>query len=224
MLGERRAQPVAPRPVHRPHAANVAVVVAVFDQPHQGELVEDVAFVEGGVPYCIPMLYARDGDSIYIHGSSASGSLRTLAHNARACLTLTLVRGLVLACSAFEHSANYESVVALGSFERIDDEVERRAAFRTFTNKLLRGRWDEVREPNRKELKATAILAMTIEEVSLKARSGPPTDDDSPDAAINTWAGVVPVVVSYGEPVPSLGLRPGLQLAASVRRLLPPCT
>jgi nitroimidazol reductase NimA-like FMN-containing flavoprotein (pyridoxamine 5'-phosphate oxidase superfamily) len=197
-----------------------ASIDAVLDRG----LVGHVAFTEGGQPYCIPMLYARDVDRIYIHGSSASRTMRTLARGVPACLTVTIVRGLVLARSAFEHSANYESVVALGSFERIDDETERQAAFRAFTNKLLPCRWDEVRTPNRKELKATAILSMMIEEASLKARSGPPTDDDSPDAAIDTWAGVIPVVASYGEPVPSPGLRAGIPLAPSVYRLLQACT
>jgi hypothetical protein len=183
-------------------------------------LVGHVAFVEDGEPRCIPMLYARVGDTVYIHGSTASRMIRLLAGGAPACLTVTLLDGLVLARSAFEHSANYESVVALGHFHAVEDEAERVAAFEAFAEKLLPGRWREVRGPNRKELNATTILALTIEEASAKVRTGPPDDDDSPDAELDTWAGVVPIITSYGEPEPSPGLRPEIPLAASVSRLL----
>jgi uncharacterized protein len=176
--------------------------------------------VDGQQPYCIPMLYARVGDRVYIHGSTASRAMRALAGGAAACLTVTIVRGLVLARSAFEHSANYESVVALGVFQPVEDAAERLAAFEAFTEKLLPGRWNEVRGPSRKELKATTILALTIDEASAKVRSGPPDDDDSADAAIDTWAGVVPILTSFGEPEPSPGLRPGIPVADSVNRLL----
>jgi uncharacterized protein len=183
-------------------------------------LVAHVAFFDGRDPVCIPMLYAHLGDKIYIHGSTASRAIRALAGGAPACVTVTVVHGLVLARSAFEHSANYDAVMAFGTFERIDDKAERLAAFEAFTEKLLPGRWDEVRQPNDKELKATAILAMEIDEASVKARSGPPDDDDSPDAELATWAGVVPIVSSYGTPIPSPGLKPGIGLSESVRRLL----
>jgi nitroimidazol reductase NimA-like FMN-containing flavoprotein (pyridoxamine 5'-phosphate oxidase superfamily) len=178
-----------------------------------------LAFVDDGHPYCIPTLHARVGDDVYIHGSSASRTLRTLAAGAEACLTVTVLRGLVLARSAFEHSANYDSVVLLGRFHRVEDDDARIAALAAFTNKLLPGRWDEVRQPNRQELKATMVLAMSIDEASVKTRSGPPDDDDSPDAALDTWAGVVPVHTVFGEPEPSPGLRPGIATTPSVRRL-----
>jgi uncharacterized protein len=178
-----------------------------------------LAFVHDGHPFCIPTLHARVGDEVLVHGSSASRTLRTLAAGAEACLTVTVMRGLVLARSAFEHSANYDSVVLLGRFRLVEDEDERVAGFAAFTNKLIPGRWDEVRQPSRKELKATTILAMGIEEASVKTRSGPPDDDDSPDADIDTWAGVVPIVTAFGEPEPSPGLRPGIGLTPSVRRL-----
>jgi uncharacterized protein len=131
-----------------------------------------------------------------------------------------MVDGLVLARSAFEHSANYESAVLLGAFRRIVDVDERLAAFEAFTNKLLPGRWGEVRPPDRKELKATTILAMAIDEASVKSRTGPPSDDDTPDAELDAWAGVLPVARLFGVPEPSPGLRPGIPLAASVRRLI----
>jgi len=178
-----------------------------------------LAFVHDGHPFCIPTLHARVDDEVLVHGSSASRTLRSLAAGAEACLTVTVMRGLVLARSAFEHSANYDSVVLLGRFRLVEDEDERLAGFAAFTNKLIPGRWDEVRQPSRKELKATTILAMGIQEASVKTRSGPPDDDDSPDAAIDTWAGVVPIVTAFGEPEPSPGLRSGIGLTPSVRRL-----
>jgi nitroimidazol reductase NimA-like FMN-containing flavoprotein (pyridoxamine 5'-phosphate oxidase superfamily) len=183
-------------------------------------LLAHVAFFDGRDPCCIPMLYAHFGDRIYIHGSTASRAIRALADGAAACVTVTIVHGLVLARSAYEHSANYEAVMAFGAFELIDDEAERLAAFEAFTERLLPGRWEEARQPNAQELKATAILAMEIDEASAKIRTGPPDDDESPDAERNVWAGVVPIVSSYGTPVPSPGLRPGIPLSPSVRELL----
>jgi nitroimidazol reductase NimA-like FMN-containing flavoprotein (pyridoxamine 5'-phosphate oxidase superfamily) len=183
-------------------------------------LLAHVAFFDGRDPCCIPMLYAHFGEKLYIHGSTASRAIRALAERAAACVTVTIVHGLVLARSAFEHSANYEAVMAFGTFAQIDDDAERLAAFEAFTEKLLPGRWGEVRQPNAKELKATSILAMEIDEASAKIRTGPPDDDDSPDAERDTWAGVVPIVSSFGTPVPSPGLRQDIPLAASVRKLL----
>ena len=159
-------------------------------------------------------------DKVYIHGSTASRAIRALAGGAAACVTVTIVHALVLARSAFEHSANYDAVMAFGTFQLIDDEAERLAAFEAFTEKLLPGRWDEVRQPSAQELKATAILAMEIDDASAKIRTGPPDDDDSPDAERETWAGIVPIVSSFGTPVPSPGLRPGIPLSPSVRELL----
>ena len=216
MANRRAADRVRVRRAPRKGRYDRASIDAVLDRG----LVVHVAFVDGEQPYCIPMLYARVGDRVYIHGSTASRAMRTLADGAAACLTVTIVRGLVLARSAFEHSANYESIVALGRFQPVEDAAERLAAFEAFTEKLLPGRWNEVRGPSRKELKATTILAMPIDEASAKIRSGPPDDDDSADAAIDTWAGVVPIVTSFGEPEPSAGLRPGIPIAASINRLL----
>lgn len=166
------------------------------------------------------MLYAHLGGKIYIHGSTASRAMRALGDGAAACVTVTIVHGLVLARSAYEHSANYEAVMAFGTFQRIDDEAERLASFEAFTERLLPGRWAEARQPNAQELKATAILAMEIDEASAKVRTGPPDDDESEDADLEVWAGVVPIVSSYGTPVPSPGLRSGIPLAPSVLGLL----
>jgi len=191
-------------------------VYAVLDRALFGH----VAFVDGGQPFCIPMLQARVVAAVYVHGSSASRTIRTLAAGVSACLTVTLLDGLVLARSAFEHSANYRSAAVLGRFEVVEDETDRLAAFESFTNKLLPGRWNEVRGPNQKELKATTILRMAITEASVKTRTGPPSDDDSDDAALDIWAGVLPIVTSFAAPEPSPGLRDGIRLSPSAHGLL----
>jgi nitroimidazol reductase NimA-like FMN-containing flavoprotein (pyridoxamine 5'-phosphate oxidase superfamily) len=182
-------------------------------------LVAHVAFVDSGQPYCIPMMYARVDDAVCVHGSTASRAMKMLATGAPACLTVTLVDGLVLARSAFEHSANYRSAVLVGSFRTVTDEEAKKRAFQAFTNKVIPGRWDEVRSPNPKELRSSMILAMPIDEAAVKVRTGPPSDDDSPDADLPAWAGVVPLVTSFGSPEPSPGLAPGIPLADSVRRI-----
>jgi uncharacterized protein len=179
-----------------------------------------VAFVDSGQPFCIPMLYARIDDSVCIHGSSASRTIRTLAAGAPACLTVTLIDGLVLARSAFEHSANYRSVVLLGEFRPLEEGRRKLEAFEAFTDKVVPGRWKEVRPPNTKELKSSRILELPLDEASAKVRVGPPSDDDSPDAALPTWAGVVPVVARFGDPRPSPGLAMGIPLPESVRTLV----
>jgi uncharacterized protein len=181
-------------------------------------LVAHVAFVDDGEPVCIPMLYARVGDNLYIHGLRASRATRLLAAGAPACLTVILLHGLVLARSAFEHSANYESVVAFGRFEEIDAAAKRLDALAAFTDKLLPGRFSEVRSPNAKEMKGTMVLAMPIDQVSAKVRYGPRDDDDSEDATLDVWAGELPIVTTFAEPVPSPGLRPGIPLPASLRK------
>jgi uncharacterized protein len=193
-----------------------ATIDAVLDRG----LLCHVAFSVDGNAYCVPMLYARVGDTVYIHGSAASRALRALAEGASACLTVTIVDGLVLARSAFEHSTNYESVMVFGRFTNVAGLDERMLALKAFTEKLLPGRWSEVRGPSERELKATSILSMPIAEASAKLRTGPPDDDDSPDAAHDTWAGEIPIETSFGEPVPSPGLKAGIPLSASLRRLL----
>jgi uncharacterized protein len=192
-----------------------AMIETILDRA----LVAHVAFVESGEPVCIPMLCARIARELYIHGSRASRTMRLLARGEPACVTVTLLQGLVLARSAFEHSANYESVVAFGRFHPIDDAEQRLAALAAFTNKLLPGRWDEVRAPNAKELKGTMILAMEIDQASAKVRYGPPDDDDSEDAELDVWAGEIPIVMAFGEPLASPGLRPGIPMSLSIRRL-----
>jgi nitroimidazol reductase NimA-like FMN-containing flavoprotein (pyridoxamine 5'-phosphate oxidase superfamily) len=182
-------------------------------------LVAHVAFIDNGEPVCIPMLFAYTNGRLDVHGSTASRAMRLLARGGPACVTVTLLHGLVLARSAFEHSVNYESVIAFGRFRAITDDQERRAALAAFTDKLVPGRFDEVRAPNAKELKATMVLAMQIQGVSAKIRSGPPDDDDSQDAALAIWAGELPIRSVLGEAVASPGLRAGIPLPQSVRQL-----
>ena len=182
-------------------------------------LVAHVAFVDGQQPFCIPMLQARIEDVVYIHGSIASRAVRVLGSGCQACLTVTVLDGIVLARSAFEHSANYRAAVVLGRFRPVEDATEKVRALAAFTDKMIPGRWEEVRQPSAKELKATAILALPLGEASVKVRSGPPSDDNSVDARRDTWAGVLPLETNFGTPVPSPGLRPGIPLPASLRRV-----
>jgi nitroimidazol reductase NimA-like FMN-containing flavoprotein (pyridoxamine 5'-phosphate oxidase superfamily) len=195
---------------------DAATIMGILDRA----LIAHIAFVSAGEPLCIPTLCARVDGSLYVHGSRASRTMRALAQGERACLTATLVHGLVLARSAFEHTVNYESVVAFGRFAAVEGDEERLAALRAFTDKLIPGRWAEVRPPSRQELKATMILRMTIEEASAKVRSGPPDDDGTQDALRDAWAGELPIVTSYGTPTSSPALRPTIPVPHSVDRLL----
>jgi nitroimidazol reductase NimA-like FMN-containing flavoprotein (pyridoxamine 5'-phosphate oxidase superfamily) len=182
--------------------------------------VAHVSFTSDGQPYCIPTLYARVGNRVLIHGSSASRMIRRLASRAPACLTVTILDGWVLARSAFEHSANYDSVVLFGGFRAITRPEEKLDALQAFMEALMPGRWSEVRPPSRQELKGTAILELEIAEASVKTRNGPPDDDDSPDAALNTWAGVIPITAASGTPEPSPGLRAGVPHSPSMEQIL----
>jgi uncharacterized protein len=169
-----------------------------------------VGFVADGQPYVIPTLYVRDGDQIYIHGSAASRMLRTLDEGANVCVTVTLVDGFVLARSAFHHSMNYRSVVMLGKARLVADAGEKRQAMHRFTNHMVPGRWEEVRQPNEQELKSTTVLALALAEVSAKVRTGSPLDDEE-DYLLPVWAGVVPVRTEWGEPLPDKRLLPGIK-------------
>ena len=150
-----------------------------------------LGFEIDGQPYVIPTLHARVGDKLYVHGSAASRMLRHLAGGVRVCVTVTLFDGLVLARSVFNHSVNYRSVVLLGEATLVEDD-EKLAALHALTEQLAPGRWEEARQPTAKELKATWILSLPIEEVSAKVRNGPP-EDEPEDEDLPGWAGVVPV-------------------------------
>jgi uncharacterized protein len=159
-----------------------------------------VGFVVDGQPYVIPTGYARVGDNVYIHGSSASRMLRRLAEGVDVCVTVTLLDGLVLARSAFHHSMNYRSVVILGRAELVDDHDEKNMALEAFTEHIIPGRWAEVRWPSELELKATTVLKLEIDEASAKIRTGDPKDD-AEDYEMQVWAGVLPLLTVPGEPI-----------------------
>ena len=173
-----------------------------------------------GQPFVIPTLYARLGDAIYFHGSAASRMLRGAANGVAVCLTVTLTDGFVLARSVFNHSMNYRSVVALGKATLVDAATEKLGALRAFTEKLLPGRWEDARQPNEKELKATSILRLPLTEVSAKIRSGPVQDDED-DYALPVWAGIVPLHLQAGAPIRDERCDPGIPTptyAAKYRR------
>ena len=177
-------------------------------------LVAHLAFAdETGQPYAIPTLHARDGDRIWIHGSSASRTLRAVGAGVPVCLTVTLVDGLVLARSIFNHSMNYRSVVVLGTARPVEDEDEKRAALEAFAERIAPGRWADARPPTRQELKATSILSLPLEEASAKIRTGPPGDEGE-DLELDVWAGVIPFETRRGAPIPAPNLRPGIELPA----------
>jgi len=159
-----------------------------------------VGFVLDGQPYVIPTGYARIGDDLYIHGSSASRMLRSLTEGVQVCVTVTLVDGLVLARSAFHHSMNYRSVVILGKATLVDEPEEKNRAMEALTEHIVPGRWKDVRWPTELELKATSVLKVPIEEASAKIRTGGPVDDEE-DYTIDIWAGVLPLELVSGQPI-----------------------
>jgi nitroimidazol reductase NimA-like FMN-containing flavoprotein (pyridoxamine 5'-phosphate oxidase superfamily) len=159
-----------------------------------------VGFTMDTQPYVIPTMFARAEDAIYFHGSAASRMLRGVSNGIPVCVTVTLVDGLVLARSVFNHSMNYRSVVALGKAELVDAPENKRKALHAFTEKILPGRWTEARQPSEKELKATSILRLPLTEVSAKVRVGPP-EDDAEDYALQIWAGVIPLQLVAGTPI-----------------------
>ena len=166
-----------------------------------------VGFVVEGQPYVIPTGYGRAGDTLYLHGSAASRMLRTLAGGVDVCVTVTLLDGIVLARSAFHHSMNYRSVVILGKAALIEGDAEKTEALRIISENIVPGRWEHVRKPSAQELKATAVLSLPIEEASAKLRTGPPLDEEE-DYALDVWAGVLPLKLRAGEPVPDPRLGP----------------
>ena len=184
---------------------------AILDEALIGHL----GFVHDGKPAVIPTLHARIGDEVLIHGSAASRALRALEDGIEACLTVTLVDGIVLARSAFHHSMNYRSVVLYGKARPVTGAQPLEEALEAFTEKLVPGRWADVRRPTCKELKGTAVLALPIEEGSAKVRTGPPVDDDE-DYDLDVWAGVVPLRLTAGAAIPDLALREGIPQPAYV--------
>ncbi len=180
---------------------------------------------EHGQPFVIPTLHARLGDVVYLHGSTASRTLRALQRGAPACLTVSLLDGLVLARAVMHHSANYRSAILLGRTRAVEDEREKLAALEAIVEHIVPGRWAEARQPSENEMKATTVLALEIDEASAKIRTGPPVDDEQ-DYALRVWAGVIPIV-SEARPVePDPRLAAGIAVpdaAARYARAAMPC-
>jgi uncharacterized protein len=189
-----------------------ATIDAILDEA----LIAHLGIVdEHGQPFVIPTLHARDGDLVYCHGSTASRTLRALAAGAPACLTVSLIDGLVLARSAMHHSANYRSAMLLGQARAVEDANEKRAALRTIVEHIVPGRWDDVRAPTDNEMRAVSVLALPIEEVSAKVRTGGPMDDEE-DYASDAWAGVIPLASHPRAPEPDERLRAGIPVPGYV--------
>ena len=178
-----------------------------------------VGFQVNGQPFVIPTLYGREADKLYLHGSAASRMLGEIGNGLRACVTVTLVDGLVLARSAFHHSMNYRSVVAFGIARKIEEPARKRRALHVISEHLIAGRWNDVRGPSAKELKATAVLEFFIEEASAKIRQGPPLDDED-DYSLPVWAGVLPLSLEGKMPIPDARLADGVEAPRYVLRSL----
>jgi nitroimidazol reductase NimA-like FMN-containing flavoprotein (pyridoxamine 5'-phosphate oxidase superfamily) len=196
-------------------AYDADAIAAILDEG----VVAHLGFVVDDQPYVVPMLHARVGTAIYVHGSPASRAIRALGAGAAACLTVTHLDGFVLARSAFHHSVNYRSVVILGRAAPVTDPTEKVAALEAFMERVTPGRWAEVRTPDAAELKATAVLRMDLDEASAKLRTGGPHDDEG-DLEWPAWAGVVPVRLVAGPPEPAPDLATGIAPSAAVTALL----
>jgi hypothetical protein len=176
---------------------------------------------EHGQPFVIPTLHARSGDTVYLHGSPASRTLRTLKDGLPACLTVSLLDGLVLARSVMHHSANYRSAMVLGRARAIEQPDEKLAALEAIVEHIVPGRWAEARRPSEKELKATTVLALPIAEASAKVRTGPPLDD-APDYELPVWAGVIPIASEARAAVADPRLANGIAIPPSAARYARP--
>jgi len=194
---------------------------AVYDRKTVYRILDEgflchAGFVVDGQPFVIPTSYGRKDACLFIHGSAASRMLRQIKEGVPVCITVTLLEGLVLARSIFNHSMNYRSVVILGKATLVDDPEEKLAALRILSEHILPGRWDDSRQPNERELKATSVLRVPIEEFSAKVRQGPAIDDEE-DYSFPSWAGVVPLEMVAGKPIDDARLLPGKEVPAYVR-------
>jgi uncharacterized protein len=188
-----------------------ATVEAILDEG----LVCHVGFVVEGQPYVLPTIYARVGGRLYLHGSAASRMLRTLGGGVEACVTVTLIDGLVLARSAFHHSMNYRSVVVLGTARPVVDPAYKRRALQAIVDHVVPERWNGVRGPNEQEMKATTVLELPLDEASAKVRSGGPLDDEA-DYALPVWAGQLPLELVPALPIADERLPAGVPIPRSV--------
>ncbi len=201
------------KPVRGSHDREV--IEAILDEA----LVSHLGVVEeAGFPVVTPTLHVRLGSSLYVHGSAASRTLRRAAASG-ACLTATLIDGLVLARAAMHHSANYRSAMVFGRTSVVEDAEEKLGALEALIEKLVPGRWADVRPPSEKELRVTSVLRIPLDEASAKIRTGPPVDDED-DHELPTWAGVVDLRLVAGEPKPDERLVPGIECPAYVSDLV----
>jgi uncharacterized protein len=194
---------------------------AVYDREVAYRILDEgflchVGFVVDGQPFVIPTSYGRKDANLYIHGSAASRMLRQMKEGVPVCITITLLDGLVLARSVFNHSMNYRSVVILGKAALVDNPEEKLDALRVLSEHIFAGRWDDARQPNERELKQTAVLRVPIEEFSAKVRTGPPIDDEE-DYSFPTWAGVIPLEMKAGAPIDDPKLEAGREIPAYAR-------
>jgi nitroimidazol reductase NimA-like FMN-containing flavoprotein (pyridoxamine 5'-phosphate oxidase superfamily) len=195
---------------------------AVYDREAAYRILDEaflchVGFVADGQPFVIPTSFGRKDDRLYIHGSAASRMLRQMKEGVPVCVTVTLLDGLVLARSIFNHSMNYRSVVVLGKATLVHDPQEKLEALRLLSEHIIPGRWADSRQPNERELKATSVLRLPIEEFSAKVRTGPPIDDEE-DYSFPTWAGVVPLKMIAGAPINDSRLDPKIVEPAYARQ------
>jgi uncharacterized protein len=191
--------------------ADRADLYAVLD----AGLICHLGVVVDGSPRVLPTTYARDGDTLYLHGSSANAGFGA-ADGHEVCVTVTHFDGLVLARSVFSHSVNYRSAIVYGPAVVVRDEAERRYALRAIVEHLVPGQWEAARPPTAKEMAATSVLALPLTEASVKVRTGPPADDEE-DLGLDVWAGVLPAAVTFGAPVPDPALRPDITVPAHIR-------
>jgi uncharacterized protein len=205
----------SPRTRLRRLPARAAYDRGTIDQILDEAMIAHLGFVDAGQPFVIPTLHARVDNTVYFHGSAASRAIRSLSSGVPACLTVTLIDGLVLARSVFHSSVNYRSVVVLGTATAVEGPDERLLALEAFVERLVPGRWDETRPPTPQELKATRLLAMTLDEASAKVRSGPP-EDDRDDLNLPVWAGVIPLHTYPGAPIPDAATLPHIKPSGAV--------
>ena len=178
-------------------------------------LICHLGVISGGVPMVLPTAFGRDGDTLYVHGSSANGAFGA-ADGQQVCVTVTHLDGLVCARSVFTHSVNYRSAIVFGTATMVRDEDERWQALRTITDHLIPGRWAAARQPTRKEMAATAVLSVPLTEASVKIRTGGPKDEPE-DLGLDVWAGVLPVALTFGEPQPDQLLREDVTMPPHIR-------
>ena len=175
---------------------DVADIIKIIDD----SFICNIGFVTDNQPFVIPVSYGRENNKIFFHGAKGSRMFKTLRTGTEICVTITIVDGIVLARSAFNHTINYRSVVIFGKAQEINDPTEKTKSLKTITEHIIPGRWNDVREPNDKELNATSVFSLDINEASAKVRSGPPLDKDE-DLKLNVWAGVLPLRMENEEPI-----------------------